>query len=525
MVKQMSGKAANATAPPKPPPTWRKRFQQNMKILNESSCRPCLRQSYIALLHQKQHLRALKQPGAGKKKFADVPPLVVIAPKTGRIGKKAQDAAAEAEKTTEKKRKSEAAYLKPPPASKRPKQPAGQDPTGSRAKETTPPRKSDKSKSRADKLGSSTGGPSNSRREPPKLGTSTTGGSNSRPDTPKASPTGSPATAISKSWPTNVKTQKFNGLVNERYDCYQNTAIQSLVCNPQFMNLLNAAHEPSCKTKDCLICALRNLANAYGRHSDDYKALEPYRRAMLRAIATMNTAKPKKAPFWPYSRKLQHDSREFLAFVLEHVQMSSGKYEDQFRTSFNIVHESSWTCHNCKTTHTTNTSANPGLIMPLQLVGKSLIDCLDDSHGNLQLEIRCDKCGNEDQRIRSTRILSGPDVLFFSFQRYAQRKIRGGWAEGKVMTLVNIPQTLDLSRWAVDRKKTEKLTYQLQAVAIHRGSGLSEGHYWSVVRNGKNWIRINDEDVTNASPGDIQGDARDKVTPYILTYVKVDSDS
>lgn len=525
MVKQMSGKSANATASPKPHPTWRKRFQQNMKILNESNCRSCLRQSYVALLHQKQHLRAMKQPGAGRKKSADVSPLVVIAPKTGRIGKKAQDAAADAEKTTEKKRKGEAAYLKPPPASKRPKKPAGQDPTGARAEdEATTLRKSDTSRSRADKLASSTGGPSKSRKEPPKLGASTAGGATSQPGTPKSTPSATPTGSISKLWPARLKTPRVNGLWNPEVYCYRNTAVQTLVCIPQFLNILNTHHPRKCN-KICVLCAVRDLANAY-HTSEGWKSLEKYRRALDASVWSCRNQIPK----WQavdnkrHDEHQQQDLHEFIVWLIAHVQ-NSGISKNAFDSIYSSQQQHSWTCHVCNATSVSSAS-EPTKVLTLQLIGKTLAACMDDTFGDADVQIRCEKCKSNEQRIRTTRILTAPDVLYLHFNRFGGHRTPNGFSATKTMDLVKIPQTLDLSRWTVQSKKNENLVYRLKAVALHGGSTTRKGHYTAVIRHGDTWHNINDHHTTLIDPKDVAAQVNGSYdnTPYILTYVKADSD-
>lgn len=64
----------------------------------------------------------------------------------------------------------------------------------------------------------------------------------------------------------------------------------------------------------------------------------------------------------------------------------------------------------------------------------------------------------------------------------------------KLCYSVNVPFDINLNFLLLDPKKETKGTYfVLNSIVVHVGSGLQQGHYFSLVNNQSKWFRVDDE--------------------------------
>jgi ubiquitin C-terminal hydrolase len=328
----------------------------------------------------------------------------------------------------------------------------------------------------------------------------------SRKDKPSSKST-SAAPPISKVWPQSVGKQKIKGLDNPGNWCYRRSALQSLISIPQFFNLLQTSHKSCAKQGKCVTCAMQQLLKSYhtspGNVGSQLRALDNAIRVTGR----------NSDPRWRYSAQTQEDSHEFMQYLLGTVEKATDMNQDQFASVFRIKHKISWTC-DCKKVHVR--SDPPGLCLNLpiqkQSGGVHLSDCLNTYHREPNVTIRCDRCKKNSKRTRIFQIEDAPDVLPIQLMRFGF----GLHGSTKNKQHVEIPEDLDLARWALD--KTKSLKYRLQAIVAHSGT-LRSGHYIAYVRGPDGIKDISDSHVSNTTSKEWTKPTSG-FNPYILVYVK-----
>ncbi|GAB7352975.1 hypothetical protein MBLNU459_g3543t1 [Dothideomycetes sp. NU459] len=313
---------------------------------------------------------------------------------------------------------------------------------------------------------------------------------------------------LPKTWPSQVGKQKVKGLSNPGQWCYRRSVLQNLLAVPQFFNLLEQNHA-KCNARPgrCVTCALRRLSHTYhtsGPVNRDLKALDD---------AIKLTGKSSD-PRWRAAGQTQEDSHEFLQYLLGTIEGARGMPKKQFDALFRISHKISWTCSSCGKDHirTDPPGLSLNLPIPRQQGPAPLSSCLDAYHKESNVTIRCEKCKKNLKRTRTFRIDSSPEVLTIQLMRFGF----GARGPTKNKDHVDYPETLDLSRWAVNG--SAPLRYRLQAVVAHSGS-LKFGHYIACVSGADGVKEISDSDVQSVSASALRKPTGG-FNPYILVYIK-----
>lgn len=131
---------------------------------------------------------------------------------------------------------------------------------------------------------------------------------------------------------------------------------------------------------------------------------------------------------------------------------------------------------------------------------------------------KCENCATVSTKRRLRQIVSAPNVLTVTLQRYSMNP-RNGRTE-KDHRQIPYPAILDLtSRCAENIEGVTK--YELYSVVCHIG-GDNSGHYFSYCKQpGTNkWHKFDDELVTNSSLSSALNPPS-RATPYLLWYSRI----
>lgn len=117
---------------------------------------------------------------------------------------------------------------------------------------------------------------------------------------------------------------------------------------------------------------------------------------------------------------------------------------------------------------------------------------------------------NEDGAHTSTAsLISCPEILRFSLARFGQQV-----GEMKDVRPVSIPVTLNMGEFLSQRTRgDDKYDYYLNAVIIHIGRSVSNGHFVAVVRRNGQWFCCDDNSVKQLPMDD------DPLPPYLRNAV------
>lgn len=109
-----------------------------------------------------------------------------------------------------------------------------------------------------------------------------------------------------------------------------------------------------------------------------------------------------------------------------------------------------------------------------------LIDCLN-SYFSLETidDWHCEKCNKKQVGKKIVRLWRIPRVLVISLKRFDGIQ--------KIDTNINIPDTLDMSPYSIQKKPL----YQLKGICLHHGN-IHGGHYNALVKNNEEWILCDD---------------------------------
>jgi ubiquitin C-terminal hydrolase len=113
-------------------------------------------------------------------------------------------------------------------------------------------------------------------------------------------------------------------------------------------------------------------------------------------------------------------------------------------------------------------------------------EVLNSGKDDTSITWKCDACKNITKSKRTIRHWRNPRLLVITLKRFDANM-------DKINTDVDIPETLDMSKYTIGPSNTK---YELKAVAYHSGSAFS-GHYIAMLRcEADMWFIVDDEAVT-----------------------------
>ncbi|RSH85154.1 ubiquitin-specific protease doa4 [Saitozyma podzolica] len=344
------------------------------------------------------------------------------------------------------------------------------------------------------------------------------------------------------------------GLKNLGNTCYMNSTLQCLSATFPFTSyFLDGSYKKSINLYNPL-GTKGNLANAFAEllkalWKEDYTFLSPvtFRKNIL--------------GFAPqFSGTDQHDSQEFLSFVLD------GLHEDLNRIKHKpapvemtpereaaletlppeVASEKEWQIYRmrndsfivdlfqgqyrnrleCLTCHKTSTTYDPFMYVSLPLpLGKKAVVVQELIDEFVKAEVmekedawNCPRCKVPRRASKTLTIARLPPVLLIQLKRFTtQNGVFWDKSETPVIFPVN---GLDMSRYVPRRQPTGKedlddprtqvapFKYDLYGVSNHMGT-LSSGHYTAYVKSSKGWMFCEDSKIAKAQEKDVVSAALD----------------
>lgn len=102
----------------------------------------------------------------------------------------------------------------------------------------------------------------------------------------------------------------------------------------------------------------------------------------------------------------------------------------------------------------------------------------------------CEFCQVRQEAFKKMKIKSLPNVLLLHLKRFKFVEKLGRFV--KLSHRVDFPDTLILP----SADSNVKLSYSLNAIVAHIGSGMRVGHYVTIVKVKDNWFLFDDDDVS-----------------------------
>eukprot|EP00041_Stephanoeca_diplocostata_P036789 m.1358429 g.1358429 ORF g.1358429 m.1358429 type:complete len:1241 (-) comp24934_c1_seq42:2153-5875(-) len=183
------------------------------------------------------------------------------------------------------------------------------------------------------------------------------------------------------------------------------------------------------------------------------------------------------------SHTVQQDGQEFARLfmnILEQELPSPHGFGSIVAAEFGGAYTYVTTCSTC---HTASSRRSPFYELELQTKGKvDLLDCISEYFSAEQLnennQYACSTCGTKRDAVRELRIVQLPTVLSFHLLRFDYDLVKG--TKTKIKDVLAYPDMLSIEPYC-DRNllttETEEVTYELEAILIHRGPNASSGHY------------------------------------------------
>nr|XP_019051247.1 hypothetical protein I302_01696 [Kwoniella bestiolae CBS 10118]OCF30177.1 hypothetical protein I302_01696 [Kwoniella bestiolae CBS 10118] len=351
------------------------------------------------------------------------------------------------------------------------------------------------------------------------------------------------------------------GLKNLGNTCYMNSTLQCLSATYPFTSFfLDGSYKRSINIYNPL-GTKGNLANAFAEllkalWKEDYTFLSPV--TFRKNIITFASQ---------FSGTDQHDSQEFLSFVLDglHEDLNRVKHkpppvemtperEAQLETlPPEIASEKEWQIYRmrndsfivdlfqgqyrnrleCLTCHKTSTTYDAFMYMSLPVpAGKSKVVIQELIDEFVKAEVmekedawNCPRCKVPRRASKTLTISRLPPVLLIQLKRFTTQN---GVFWDKSETPVIFPvKSLDLTRYVPRRQQTGRedledprcqvgpFKYDLYGVSNHMGT-LSSGHYTAYVKSSKGWMYCEDSKVSKAHEKDVVSRPA-----YILFYKRV----
>ncbi|XP_050360572.1 ubiquitin carboxyl-terminal hydrolase 35 [Nymphalis io] len=128
----------------------------------------------------------------------------------------------------------------------------------------------------------------------------------------------------------------------------------------------------------------------------------------------------------------------------------------------------------------------------------------------------CRDCGGHQDAERSVLIETTPKYLILVLKNFKfDSKLQ---VQTKLMHTMYHNQSVTLP---TVRSQAVHSVYNLFAAVIHAGTTLDSGHYFTLAKDNDQWHKYNDDEVTFADEGQLNGLNRSS-TPYILFYRRTD---
>ena len=188
--------------------------------------------------------------------------------------------------------------------------------------------------------------------------------------------------------------------------------------------------------------------------------------------------------FAEYDNTEQHDVHLLLGAILDSLSETFQNFhnKDLISNWFKNKNMDKIVCTKCK--HESWNDSDSNFVVAVGIENRTNIElCLEDREEKV-VGVNCTKCGKK-QTFTKTSLLSPAPVLMILLKRFNAD-------QEKVMDKVTVTKRLYLN--GVDKKCSQN--YVLAAIIIHIGTDLSNGHYYTLMRKGEQWLKYDDKNVS-----------------------------
>ncbi|KAJ5383296.1 Peptidase C19 ubiquitin carboxyl-terminal hydrolase 2 [Penicillium concentricum] len=331
-------------------------------------------------------------------------------------------------------------------------------------------------------------------------------------------------------WHPDLPDKTTVGFPNGGVDCYRNAVFQMILHMPIFYNWLmwyKEHHAPEghlCKLgisnegpTECQVCQLATIARGYW--AGETKSWKPAFRSLTRSLLQ---------GWKPAGTDSEQDPAEYFDVLYNAIKSSTktmmqGDLEDMFQVEIIMAMKCAGK-NPCEPKYIPrqqlfmmiNLSGEEGDELPAKPTLSDIIAQHFDHQDDYGV---CEKC--RGTRTSTDQIGSFPELLLVQLNRTS--------AMGeKINTRVYLSEELNIETRFIDERwgnKRKVIRYKLTSMVLHHGRDVTQGHYSMGVKGkGDQWVKANDQEITDWLPEGRGGYPNHLDTGYLFTYRRLPTD-
>ncbi|VDN99944.1 unnamed protein product [Rodentolepis nana] len=264
------------------------------------------------------------------------------------------------------------------------------------------------------------------------------------------------------------------GLTNFGNYCYQNSTLQALLASGPLLYFVLEKHKPT----ECSLSKISEFCSL--------------------------------CEFGAFHHYEQEDAQEYLSGVVASFvncfEQSAGKKSKGRNIVEKMFYGSTLQLVTCSTCRNVSCVEHPYVHVPLNIGDCYSLQHILATQKGIEIidDYDCATCKIPSTAERRDLIFKAPPILTFHLIRF--------FGVSKIHTYIRFPLSLDLRPYMAS-VSGPSLNYQLYAMIIHEGPGITNGHYVACTNHGGKWYRISDSVITEVNVQEVLS-----MKPYILLY-------